>query len=96
MKSKYTPNFTKVAEVYGGDCKGKVTGLNEGEVYQFRVRAVNKAGPGEASEPTLPHTAKARFCKYPHSHGSQSKTGPEKFNKQIQLCRVYNEKHREF
>lgn len=45
------------------ECKARVPDLKEGNVYQFRVRAVNKAGPGEPGEPTQPHTAKARFCK---------------------------------
>lgn len=63
MKSKYDPNFVKAVEVTGPTCKAKVPRLEEGNQYQFRVRAVNKAGPGEPSEPTLPHTAKPRFCK---------------------------------
>lgn len=66
MKSKFDPNFVKAVEVTGNTCKAKVPKLEEGNQYQFRVRAVNKAGPGEASEPTLPHIAKPRFCKYWH------------------------------
>ena len=38
-------------------------GLTKGNTYQFRVRAVNKAGPGEPGEATAPHIAKARYCK---------------------------------
>lgn len=37
-------------------------GLKEGEEYQFRVMAVNKAGPGEPSDPSRKVVAKARFC----------------------------------
>ncbi|XP_013148822.1 PREDICTED: twitchin isoform X2 [Papilio polytes] len=45
------------------ECKARVPELREGNTYQFRVRAVNKAGPGEPGEPTQPHVAKARFLK---------------------------------
>ncbi|ODM93780.1 Twitchin [Orchesella cincta] len=55
------------------DCKGRVTGLIEGQIYQFRVRAVNKAGPSDASEPTKQHTAKARFLK-PHINRDKMQT----------------------
>jgi hypothetical protein len=37
-----------------------VPGLIEGETYQFQVRAVNAAGPGEASKPTAPIVAKPK------------------------------------
>lgn len=37
-----------------------VPGLIEGETYQFRVKAVNAAGPGEASKPTKPIVAKPK------------------------------------
>lgn len=53
--------WVKGGEVHGDTRKGKVTKLEEGQQYQFRVKAVNKAGPGEPSEPTLSHTARARF-----------------------------------
>lgn len=43
--------------------KAVVPGLKEGSQYQFRVKAVNKAGPGEASDATDNHTAKARYLK---------------------------------
>lgn len=64
MVDKYGGSFVKCAEVAGNVCQGTVPKLEEGNQYQFRVRAVNKAGPGEPSEATNPHTAKARFCKY--------------------------------
>jgi len=64
MKDKFGTNFVKAAEVQGPVCTGTVPRLEEGNQYQFRVRAVNKAGPGEPSEATNPHTAKARWRKY--------------------------------
>ncbi len=41
-----------------------VDNLIEGEEYQFRVIPVNKAGPGEASDPSDRVIAKPRFRKY--------------------------------
>ncbi|PNF43664.1 hypothetical protein B7P43_G15461, partial [Cryptotermes secundus] len=63
MMDKFGGSFVKAAEVHGNTCKGTVPKLEEGNQYQFRVRAVNKAGPGDPSEETNPHTAKARYLK---------------------------------
>nr|CAD7393168.1 unnamed protein product [Timema cristinae] len=63
LQDKYGGGFTKCAEVTGNTCQGTVPKLEEGNTYNFRVRAVNKAGPGDPSEATNPHLAKARFCR---------------------------------
>lgn len=36
----------------------EVTGLKEKMTYQFRIKAVNKAGPSVPSEPTNTHVCK--------------------------------------
>ncbi|RWS15514.1 twitchin-like protein, partial [Dinothrombium tinctorium] len=56
-------NWVKAVEVPDNSCQGKVSGLVEGEKYEFRVRAVNKAGPGAASESSGVHTAKPKSLK---------------------------------
>jgi hypothetical protein len=47
----------------GDVTKATIQGLKEGVQYEFRIRAVNKAGPGEPSDATKPIIAKARFGK---------------------------------
>ncbi|XP_050099300.1 twitchin isoform X8 [Anopheles aquasalis] len=55
-----TIKWIKCAEVVGNKCEAKVTELNEGEVYEFKVRAVNEAGPGAWSDHSKPITCKPR------------------------------------
>ncbi len=64
MMDKMMGTFVKCAEVTGNVCQGTVNNLEEGNRYEFRVRAVNKAGQSEPSDSTKPHLAKARFRKF--------------------------------
>lgn len=54
-------NWCEAGKFDGPDTNGRVTGLIEGEKYEFRVVAVNKGGESDPSEATHPHTCKAKF-----------------------------------
>jgi hypothetical protein len=50
--------------VKGGATACTVPNLKEGEAYQFRIIAKNKAGKGPASDPSDSVVCKTRFCKF--------------------------------
>ncbi|KAJ1363943.1 Twitchin [Parelaphostrongylus tenuis] len=62
-KGKHGREWQECGKVSGDETAATVTGLKEGEEYQFRVKAVNKAGPGEASDPSRKVIAKPRNLK---------------------------------
>ncbi|XP_053200690.1 twitchin-like isoform X3 [Panonychus citri] len=62
-KSKYSPDWVTCAEVSGPQCQGRVNDLTPGDKYEFRVKAINKAGPGAPSDSTGPFLMKPRFLK---------------------------------
>ncbi|CAH1969101.1 unnamed protein product [Acanthoscelides obtectus] len=59
-RDKFNPNWEKCAEVEGDVPRGKVNDLIEGTPYEFRIRAVNKAGPGEPSDESKIHVARPK------------------------------------
>lgn len=62
-KDKYSTMWEKALERDVPVCSGLVTGLIEGNEYQFRVIAVNKAGQSEPGEASRTFIAKPRFRK---------------------------------
>lgn len=62
QKDAHTGEWKKVMET--PDTNASIKGLKEGEMYQFRVKAVNKAGPGQPSDPSDRQVAKPRFGKF--------------------------------
>lgn len=61
---EYTGKWIKAAEVPPNDCKGTVPHLDENTEYEFRVRAVNAAGPGKPSKASKTVITKPRKCKW--------------------------------
>lgn len=51
-------------EVPADETNAKVGDLIEGTPYEFRVRAVNKGGPGVPSESTGQHVARPKNSKF--------------------------------
>lgn len=58
VKDKFSPTWNEVTKTEDATPECKVEGLKEKMIYQFRVRAVNKAGPSEPSQPTDNHLCK--------------------------------------
>lgn len=55
-----SPTWEKCAEVVGDVTTGDVNDLVEGNVYEFRVLAVNKGGVSEPSLPSDSHLARPK------------------------------------
>lgn len=67
MLNKYQPDWVELMPTETNACEFKVPGLKERMAYQFRVRAVNKAGKSAPSPPTDSHVVRHKNRKYPHS-----------------------------
>lgn len=61
FQEKFGNDWITAKEFPGDVNSGTVTGLKEGTQYEFRIKAINKAGPGEPSDATKPIIAKSRF-----------------------------------
>lgn len=68
FKEKFGKDWEKGKEITGDITQATIDGLKEGTQYEFRIRAVNKAGPGEPSDATKPIIAKCRFGKTSLTH----------------------------
>lgn len=80
MLNKYQPDWVELMPTETNACEFKVPGLKERMAYQFRVRAVNKAGKSPPSQPTENHICRHRNRKYP-SKGEFNKREPKATNK---------------
>jgi len=59
-KEDFSSKWNKHQQTDTDECEWKVTELTENSKYRFRVRAVNKAGPGAPSEPSEEVTCRSR------------------------------------
>ena len=66
MKPKSSSNWTSCNNFPTRSTEYTATGLIEGEEYEFRVRAVNEAGPGQPSRPTKAQKAEPHICNLIH------------------------------
>lgn len=63
-KDKYSAMWEKALELTEPVTEAHLTGLIEGNEYQFRVIAVNKAGQSEPGDVSKTFLAKPRFREY--------------------------------
>lgn len=63
MHDKAGRGWVDAGTVPGDRTTGRVDNVDEGHEYEFRIVAVNKAGPGEPSDASKSVIAKPRFCK---------------------------------
>ena len=70
MKDKFSTEWTEVVKTTDANPEAEVGNLREKMTYQFRVIAVNKAGPSVPSEHTNTHVCKHknRMCGSHHRH----------------------------
>lgn len=61
-KDPYTARWTPIERCTDTNCK--ISGLKEGNEYQFRVLATNKAGQSAPSNPSQPKVAKSPYGKF--------------------------------
>lgn len=64
MKDKFSTEWTEVVKTTDANPEAEVLNLREKMTYQFRVIAVNKAGPSVPSEPTNTHVCKHKNRKF--------------------------------
>lgn len=59
---RFSQEWEHALNVSASELIAKVPELKEKSELQFRIRAVNKAGPSQASEPTKIHIVKHKSC----------------------------------
>ncbi|XP_023212542.1 twitchin-like, partial [Centruroides sculpturatus] len=61
IKERFSVEWKEIFKTESNKCEATVKDLKENMVCQFRVKAINKAGVSEPSEPTDNHTVKHRY-----------------------------------
>ena len=59
-QEEFSTKWYKAMDTDTDECTAKVTDLTEHSKYKFRIRAVNRAGQGEPSEPSKEVTCRTR------------------------------------